>query len=419
MDAIRCQTERVPAASPDDHARVVVTGIGADGWDGLSSAARDAIGAAEVLLGSDRQLGLVPDSVAAFRRAWPSPLLPALPLLLAEYRGVRLCVLASGDPMCYGIGGSLVRLLGADAVRVITHPSSVSLACARLGWAIEDVDVVSTAGRPLSLLYPVLQPGRRVLVLVGTETAASAIADLLASRGFGPSAMTVLTRLGAADETVVAGRAFSWLGEPHDPLAIVAIEARLAPGAVALARTTGLPDDAYEHDGQITKREIRAITLSALAPSPGQVLWDVGAGSGSVGIEWMRAHPANRAVAIERDETRAARIAVNAERLGVPGLQVVTGAAPEALAGLPRPDAVFVGGAVCLPGVIDVALAALRPGGRLVANGVTVETETVLAGWHAKLGGGLTRVAVQRAAPVGGFTGWRPAMPVTQWIFRI
>jgi precorrin-6B C5,15-methyltransferase / cobalt-precorrin-6B C5,C15-methyltransferase len=198
----------------------------------------------------------------------------------------------------------------------------------------------------------------------------------------------------------------------------VAIDCVADPSTIALPRVVGLPDDAFEHDGQITKREIRALALAVLAPVPGELLWDVGAGSGSIGIEWMRSHPACRTIALEPRADRAARIARNADALGVPGLRVVASPAPEAFDDLPTPDAIFLGGGVSSPGVIEGCLGALGSTGRIVANGVTLETEVVLARWHAELGGTLTRIAVQRAEPVGGFTGWRPAMPVTQWHYR-
>jgi len=390
---------------------VTVIGIGADGWPGLAEAARDALHAAEVIFGGPRQLSLLPTEIAAERRPWPTPLVPALPRLIEGLE--RAAMLASGDPMFFGIGSTLVRLLGAEAVRVITHPSSISLACARLGWPVEDVEVVSLVGRPAATLHAALQPGRRVLALVGEAGGAATVAERLRSRGYGGSPLRVLEQLGGPTERVAP-----WTGGEHDPLAIVAFECRPDAGTVPLPRTPGLPDNAFDHDGQLTKHEIRAITLAALAPVPGQLLWDVGAGSGSVGIEWMRAHPASRAVAIEPREDRRARIAANADALGVPALLIVAGAAPEALAGLPEPDAIFVGGGASVPGVLDACLSALRPGGRLVANGVTVETETVLATAHAHHGGTLTRIAIQRAAPIGGFTGWAPARPVTQWAYR-
>jgi precorrin-6Y C5,15-methyltransferase (decarboxylating) len=392
---------------------VTVTGIGADGWAGLSPRSRAAIEQAGVVVGGPRQLALLPDSVAGRRIPLPSPLLPGLSELVDAHAGSALVVLASGDPMFYGIGSTLVRLLGAGRVRVLPHPSSVSLAAARLGWPLDDVDVVSLVGRPLELLQPALQPGRRLLALTAETSAAADIRALLGRRGFGASPVTVLADLGGPAEAVGPAD-----GQPHSRLAILAIECRLDPAAAPLPRSPGLPDDAFEEDGQITKREIRALALAALAPVPGQLLWDVGAGSGSIGIEWMRTHPASRAIAVESRADRRDRISRNAASLGVPGLAVVAGRAPEALAGLPRPDAVFIGGGVTVEGVVTACWDALAPGGRLVANAVTIEGEITLAGWHRRLGGSLTRIAVERAGGLGSFTAWRPALPVVQWSVR-
>lgn len=394
---------------------VAIVGIGADGWTGLASSARDEIRAAEVLIGSRRQLDLVPAAVAAERMAWPSPLVPALPGLLAEHGSRRMCVLASGDPMFFGVGTVLAGLLGPDRIRVVPHPSSTSLACARLGWPVQDVEVVSVVGRPVELLHAAIQPGRRLLVLSAGGATPAAIAALLAVRGYGSSTLTVLERLGAPDERTVTGTASTWDGTV-DPLNIVAVECVAGVDAAVLPPTPGLPDDAYDHDGQLTKREIRAVTLARLAPVPGQLLWDVGAGAGSIAIEWMRTHRSCRAIAVEDRPERAARITANAASLGVPGLQVVVGRAPAALADLPAPDAVFVGGGGTALGMVDRCWDALAVGGRLVVNAVTMESELIVADGYGKLGGDLTRIAVQRASPVGGFTGWRPMMPVTQWV---
>jgi precorrin-6Y C5,15-methyltransferase (decarboxylating) len=389
---------------------VTVTGIGADGWAGLSPRSQAAIEQAGAVIGGPRQLALLPDSVAGRRIPLPSPLLPGLSELVASHAAARLVVLASGDPMFYGIGSTLVRLFGAARVRVLPHPSSVSLAAARLGWALDDVDVVSLVGRPLSLLNPALQAGRRVLALTAETSAAANVRALLDARGFGASVITVLADLDGPSEAVGPAD-----GQPHSRLAIVAIDCRLDPGAAPLPRSPGLPDDAFEQDGQITKREIRALALAALAPVPGQLLWDVGAGSGSIGIEWMRTHPASRAIAVEPRADRRERIIRNAAALGVPGLVVVPGVAPDALAGLPRPDAVFIGGGVTVSGAVQACWDALDAGGRLVANAVTIEGEIALAGWHGRLGGSLTRISVERADPLGSFTAWRPALPVVQW----
>jgi len=394
---------------------LTVVGIGADGWAGLTDAGRAALVAAEAVLGSRRQLDLLPAAVAADRVGWPSPLAPALPGILADHAGRKVCVLASGDPMLHGIGATLVRLVGPDRVRVLPHPSSVALACARLGWPADAVEVVALVGRPVETLHPAVQPGRRIVVLSTDAGSPAAVAGLLTTRRYGQSPLTVLEHLGGPAERVVTGTAAGWAHPPGDPLNVVAVECRPDPDAPLLPTTPGLPDDAYEHDGQLTKREIRAVTLARLAPVPGQLLWDVGAGAGSVAIEWMRSHRTCRAVAVEHHPDRAARIGRNAAALGVPGLEVVAGVAPAALDGLADPDAVFVGGAVTVPGVIDRCWAALRPGGRLVVNAVTVESENTVAGWQARVGGDLTRLAVSRAAPVGGFTAWKPMLPVTQW----
>jgi precorrin-6Y C5,15-methyltransferase (decarboxylating) len=395
-------------------APVVVVGIGADGWPGLAPASRAEVERAEVLLGSARQLGLVPPEVPAERVPWPSPLTEALPGLVEEHAGRGVVVLASGDPMLSGIGTTLTRLLGAGRVRVLPAPSSVSLACARLGWAVEDTEVVTLVGRPVELLHPHVQPGRRLLVLGSDGGTPAQVAALLAARGYGQSLLTVLGGLGGPDEEVRTGTAATW-SQPAPALVVTAVECRADRGTAPLPTTPGLPDGAYESDGQLTRSEVRAVTLSRLAAVPGQLLWDVGAGSGSIGIEWMRAHPTCRAVAVEAAAGRAERIARNATRLGVPYLRVVHGHAPEVLPRLGAPDAVFIGGGLTTPLLVDTCWDALPPGGRLVANAVTVEGEAVLAHWHARVGGELVRVEVSRAEPVGSFTGWKPAMPVTIW----
>jgi precorrin-6Y C5,15-methyltransferase (decarboxylating) len=271
---------------------------------------------------------------------------------------------------------------------------------------------VSLVGRPVDTLL--VQPDRRVVVLSAGRDTPGQVAALLRSRGFGPTRMTVLEDLGGPGERRIDGTAADWHADAG-PLNVIGLECTPAPGVAPLGRTPGLPDDAYDHDGQLTKREVRAVTLAALAPLPGRLLWDVGAGAGSIAIEWLRTHPACRAIAIESSPERAERITANAAALGVPGLTVVHGRAPAALADLPVPDAVFVGGGVSEDGLLAACWAALREGGRLVANAVTLESEAVLTRWQARVGGVLTRIEISRAAPVGGFTGWKPMMPVTQW----
>ncbi|MER5367394.1 precorrin-6y C5,15-methyltransferase (decarboxylating) subunit CbiE [Streptomyces sp. NPDC002722] len=397
---------------------MTVVGIGADGWAGLPDAARTELIDAEVLIGGERQLGLLPASCRGQRVPWPSPLRPAVPGLLAAHAGSRVAVLASGDPMFYGIGRALTEVLGTGALRILPHPSSVSYACARIGWPVEDTEVVTLVGRPAARLAAALHHGRRVLVLSADARTPAAVAGLLREQGFGPSRLRVLEQLGGADEACLAGTADHWPHPPGDPLNVIAVECRRTPEALRLGAVPGLPDAAYEHDGQLTKRHIRAATLGVLAPAPGELLWDIGGGSGSIAIEWMRTHPSCRAITVERDPRRAQRIAHNADRLGVPALRVVTGPAPGNLTRLPTPDAVFIGGGLTVPGLLDTCWDALPPGGRLVANTVTLESEALLAEAHREHGGELVRLAVAHAVPVGGFTGWRQAMPVTQWSVR-
>lgn len=394
---------------------ITVVGIGADGWPGLAQTSRAALLAAGSVIGGPRQLELLPAEVTAERVPWPSPLRPAVAGLLAERAGQQVAVLASGDPMFYGIGRTLAETVGAERLRVLPHPSSVSYACARLGWPVEETEVVSLVGRPLETLNGALYPGRRLLVLSADAATPAAVAALLAARGFGPSRLRVLEQLGAEAEDVREGTAGAWPHTPGDPLNILAVECAAAPGTPRAQLVPGLPDDRYESDGQLTKRYVRAATLAALAPAPGELLWDIGGGSGSIGIEWLRAHRSCRAVSVERDPVRAERIARNAGALGVPRLRVVTGPAPQALAGLETPDAVFVGGGLTAPGLLAACWAALPLGGRLVANTVTMESEALLAEWYRRHGGELVRLGVAQAVPVGGFTGWRQAMPVTQW----
>ena len=398
---------------------IAVVGIGADGWPSLGEQAREAVLAADLLVGGDRQLALVPGDVRGERRPWPkqlTTLVDELPALADEYR--EIVVLASGDPLLHGAGVTIVRRLGEDRVRVIPNVSSFSLACARLRWPQPGVELVSATGAVAEVVAPALQPGRRIVVLgFGARTAAE-VARVVRERGFGPSRLVVLEELGGAAERIEESTAEAWGEREAAPLHLAALEVR--GNGPLLARAPGLPDDAYEHDGQITKREVRAVTLAALVPVAGQLLWDVGAGSGSVAIEWMRAAPGARAIAIERDAERARRIAANALRLGVPSLEVVTGEAPAVLDELQeRPDAIFVGGGLTSYGLLTRCRRALRRGGRLVANVVTVEGETFLSRAQAEQGGRLTRLEVAHAEPLGGFTGWRAARPVTQYELHV
>ena len=347
-------------------------------------------------------------------RPWPSPFERGIDDVLAQ-RGRPVCVLASGDPYHYGVGAVLARHVALAESLVVPAASAFSLAAARLGWPLAEVALVSLHGRELDRLRPHLHPGCRVLALTSDGDSPAALAQLLAQSGFGPSRMTVLEALGGPRERIRAAQAQKFDLGTIDPLNTVAIEVAADKGARIIARAAGLPDGWFEHDGQITKRELRAVTLSSLAPRRGELLWDIGAGAGSVSIEWMLADPSLRAIAIEAHGERAARIGRNAASLGVPGLQIIEGTAPAALRGLPLPDAIFVGGGASDAGVLQAAIDALRPCGRLVVNAVTLATEAALLARHAELGGELIRIAIARAEPVGTMPSWRPALPVTQW----
>jgi precorrin-6Y C5,15-methyltransferase (decarboxylating) len=392
---------------------ISVVGIGADGWAGLGEPARAAVLAADTIVGSERQLELVPNSSVRGRR-WPSPIDPLLDELAERIDG-SVCVLASGDPMLHGIGATLTRRLGPERVAIHPHPSAFALACARLGWPAAEVELMSAVGRPVELVAALLQPGRRILAYVTGADGAAALASFLRERGFGPSRFVVLEQLGGPRERIVESTATDWRERRADPLHAVAIECRAAPGALVLGRHPGLPDGAYDSDGQLTKWPVRAVTLAALRPGPGLALWDVGAGSGSVAIEWLRAEPWARAIAIERRRDRAARVRANALRLGVPALEVIEGPAPDALAGLEPPDAVFLGGGVAVPGVLDTCWEALNAGGRIVANSVTLESEQALHRARSRYGGSLLRLELSHAEPLGSLQAWRPQFPVVQW----
>lgn len=387
---------------------IVVVGIGADGMTGLPTASRVELSRATVVYGSQRQLELLDDSVTARRRAWPSPLLPALRTLLDDARG-DVHVIASGDPLLHGIGNSLIRLYGSDRVAILPHVSSVTLACARVGWAVQDTEIISlVTAEP----HTAVRRGGQAVVLSRDATSPATLARLLAETGRGDSELTVLEQLGGPGERRRSATAREWAGRPPhdvDPLNVMAV--RYLPDNRV---THALPDDAFAHDGQITKQSIRAVTLSALSPRPGELLWDVGSGSGSIAVEWCRSAPGCAAVAFERDDVRRARIQSNVVAFGA--AVEVRGAAPAHFKGAPPPAAIFIGGGLTHPGLLDGCLDHLSAGGRLIANVVTVESEAIVSQWYSRLGGTLQRFQHYHGEPVGGFTGWRPAMPVTQWV---
>lgn len=392
--------------------RIQVVGIGADGWSGLSVSARSMVEAADVVFGSRRQLDTIPVSNDRVR-AWPSPLLPQLRSSIEEFDGKRICVLASGDPMFHGIGVSLAREFGPQRLHVVPAPSSLSLACARLGWAVHTTTCVSLVNSPVATLIPALSNGTRLLVLSRGRETPSEVMNVLRDSGFGLSAVTVLEQLGGPKERSASGTAETWTHPAGDPLNVVAIDCVADPSHPRLTRVPGLPDSAYSGDGQLTKAEVRALTLSALAPSPGELLWDVGGGSGSIAIEWMRTHSRCRATVYESVSHRRQQIGENASTLGVPGMRV-SGSAPGSF-DAETPDAVFVGGGLTQPGMIDECLARLAPGGRFVANAVTAESEALLLECVSRFGGSLRKFQIYRAEPLGSFTSWRPQLPVAQW----
>lgn len=388
-----------------------IVGIGEDGFDGLTPATRAVVEAAEVIIGGERHHALAAN-ITAERLAWPSPF-NAMVETIEGLRGKRAVVLVTGDPLWFSVGARIGRAM--DPAEIVYHPqlSAFQLAAARMGWSFADIETLTVHGRPVEQMIAFIQPDVRLLVLTtGAETPAQ-IAKFLSERGFGKSKMTVLAAMGGKDEARFDGTADAW---QHEVPAFntLAVECIAAPDAALLPRVPGLADALFQSDGTMTKQEIRAATLAKLMPMRGALLWDIGCGSGSVAIEWMRAARYARAIGIEPRADRRAMAGANAMALGAPKLELVDGMVPDALGGLPAPDAIFIGGGLSRP-TFDAAWAALRPLGRLVANAVTLESEAELMALHAEFGGELVRISVCRAEPVGRLTGWRPSMPLTQW----
>ncbi|MCA3520119.1 MAG: precorrin-6y C5,15-methyltransferase (decarboxylating) subunit CbiE [Rhodobacter sp.] len=389
---------------------MTILGLGEDGPDGLPPASHAALAAAEVVMGAPRHLALLPGLTAECIE-WPVPFADGLPRLLA-LRGRRVVMLTSGDPFWFGAGTSVTRHLAPGEWRALPAPSTFSRAAARLGWPLEDTLCLGLHAAPLTRLRPHLDPGMRLIVLLRDGAAVSELATCLVAQGAGATRMTVMEALGGPRERVRVTRADGFaLTDIAHPVAVA-----LEPAGTAAVphRASGQPDSLFDHDGQITKRPLRALTLSALAPRPGERLWDIGAGSGSVAIEWLLAHPACQAVAIEADAGRADRLRANADRLGMDRLGLVRGRAPGALAGLPAPDAVFIGGGLCAA-LLSALWPVLPPGCRLVANAVTLESEAVLTQAQATHGGSLLRIELAEAAPLGSKRGWKSSYPVVQW----
>ncbi|OCR02719.1 precorrin-6Y C5,15-methyltransferase [Oscillatoriales cyanobacterium USR001] len=391
-----------------------IVGIGENGLEDLTSVARSLLSLASVIIGGERHLAMLPPDDKREKLLWTSPIDHSINEIIRR-RGQNVCVLASGDPMFYGIGVTLTCHIPISEMTIIPSPSTFSLACSRLGWSLTEVETLSLCGRPAALLNAVLYPGAKLLVLSADRQTPAIAAKILTQQGFGDSHIIVLEHLGGTRERQIEGVASFWNVTDIADLNAIAITCISASSLPLPPRLPGLPDIAYQHDGQLTKREVRAITLTTLSPLPGQLLWDVGAGCGSIGIEWMRSDRRCQSIAIEHHPTRLQYIANNAIALGTPHLKIVAGKAPIALQNLPQPDAIFIGGGITEPELFETCWKSLRSGGRLVANTVTVESELILFQWHNKLGGELIRIGIQRAEPVGKFLGWKAMSPVTQW----
>ena len=391
---------------------LAIIGIGEDGLSGLSSIARSLIDTAEILVGGDRHLDMLPADVRS-RLVWAFPIESTIQQIIS-CRGKSVCVLASGDPLWFGIGTTLLKKIPMEEVVIIPSPSTFSLICARLGWSLNEVETLSLCGRPASLLHTYIYPNAKLLILSSGEKTPEIVANILCDRNFSNSKITVLEHLGGEKERIISSIANQYQTFPEFAnLNAIAVECIPNPDAKILSRIVGLSDDVYHHDGQLTKCEVRAITLSALAPNAGELLWDVGAGCGSIAIEWMRSHPRCQAIAIEKSRTHF--ISENAIALGTPNLKIIEGKAPEILQGLPTPDAIFIGGGATVPYLFETCWENLRSHGRLVANIVTLEGEQKLFQWQQKYGGTLTQISISRAEAIGAFLGWKPMRPVTQW----
>ena len=398
-----------------------IVGIGEDGLGGLTPVARGLLESASVVFGGARHIELARAAIRGIARTWPVPFDDSIAEVL-KYRGQAVCVLASGDPFVHGVGSVLARHVPPEEILSVPAPSAFSIAASRLSWPLPMTTQLSLCGKPPVLIRPHLHHGRRLLLLTSDQDSPAQLAKLLCEQGFGASKLTVLEALSGPNERTRTTRADEFSLQGIGALNTVALDLVAGKGARALSLAGGLADDLFEHDGQITKREVRALTLSALAPQFGELLWDIGAGAGSVAIEWLLSDPSLQALAIEQRPDRAARLMRNAAALGVPRLQCIQGASPGVLEGLKTPDAAFIGGGLTAPGTLELAQKALRSGGRLVINSVTLETEGLLLQAHAQLGGTLSRIEISHASPLGGenrrFSGWRPAMPVLQWTWE-
>jgi precorrin-6B C5,15-methyltransferase / cobalt-precorrin-6B C5,C15-methyltransferase len=392
---------------------LTIVGMGEDGYDGLSARARLAVANADVVVGSERLLSFLPDHKAQ-RHEWPQPF-SAVADRIKPLRGQKTVILATGDPLNYGVARKLMTFIPFAEMEIIPHLSAFSLAASRLGWSLPDCDTLTLHGRHAANIEAFIQPDVKLLVLTEDETTITEVARRLVARGFGESMMTVLENLGGPRERQSSFTAGDVPRTEFSPLNTLAVYCVAGPDARVLSRLAGLPDDAFEHDGQLTKREVRAATLAALSPSPDKLLWDIGAGCGSIAIEWMRSGRGCEAIAFEDNPARLKMIAANADRLGTPRLRIVPGEAPATLAGMPAPDAVFIGGGLSIPGVFETAWDRLKPGGAMIINVVTIEGELHLYDLHEKHGGDLVRMEISNLTYIGRLRALKPRMAITQW----
>lgn len=401
------------------HKWLSIIGIGEDGIAGLSKTAILLVNQAEILVGGERHLAMLPPDDGRKKISWNSPFGNSIQQVI-QYRNQNklVCVLSSGDPMCYGVGASLIKHIPKGEITIIPTNSAFSLACSRLGWNYSEVETISVCGRPVSLLASYIYPNAKLLILSEGKHTPAMVASILTTRGYGGSKITVLEKMGGVNERILTGLAQSWPDTEIADLNTMAVECIAQTGISGLSRLPGLPDDAFHHDGQLTKREVRSLTLSTLAPLPGELLWDIGSGCGSIAIEWMRTNIRCAAVAIEQNSMRSHYMADNANALGTPNLQIICGQAPQVLRDLPTPNAIFIGGGISTPGLLEECWNSLSPGGRIVANVVTLEGEKTLFRWYEQVGGSFTRISIQRAQPLGKFLGWKAMSPVTQWVTR-
>ena len=391
--------------------RPLVIGVDERGVSALPEDLRTRLAEMDIIIAARRFHGDLPSGPEI--QGWPTPFSNIFNIL-KKISKKSVALLATGDPMWFGAGASLVRELGPEGCEVIPAVSGLQLAAARLGWPLARCEIVSVHGRPAGSLVSRLYPRARLLVIAQDGASPVQLAELLTAHGYGDATLHVLAHLGGAAESRFDGRARGWT---HDRVPDFHIIGIACPDEVPAGAGLVAPDQSFETDGKLTKRDARASALAKLAPFPGAVLWDIGTGSGAIAIDFLRNAGTGQAFAIDRNEVQLARATTNAAWHGVTGLELVAGDAGEVLAGLPRPDAVFIGGGVAPP-VIAAAQAALRQGGVLVAHAVTIESETVLVAAWQQSGGEMTRISVQHADPVGGFHGWRPLMPVTQWCWH-